>query len=396
MVGRAGRRGRDSVGFALLWEGEGADYRQWRQTLSRAPDSLNSAFHLRYDVLLGLLRRLSGDQVAAMVDRSFASFQRADAIAATRNEANALGDEVQSLDPNRRLEGQPCADREVERDAYVTWKERIGGPRDKGKKGQGYLPGVNDLVEPLCPRCPAAKECAAGFRKLNAARNRLIASESKNITLDPAREARRRIQVLGDWGALSPDGRLTAKGELAARIRFPNGLLLLDALPWLQRCSPVELAGGLASFVVQRTTRVREGVKLPDLKRGVDRFQTIEKRAGLSGDTEIGRLAADFEPYAPTRTDDRRVSRSRSFESTAPSEAERRAWLVSRFATGVRWSTLVRTGIADGDLERLVLQTVDLLRDVRYLPGLEDVSRQAIELLARPPIFGSEARPLGG
>jgi len=73
MTGRAGRRGRDNVGFAVLAPGQFQNPKRIAELLKAPPDPLESRFRATYTSLLNLLDAFgSFEQVREIAERSFA------------------------------------------------------------------------------------------------------------------------------------------------------------------------------------------------------------------------------------------------------------------------------------------------------------------------------------
>lgn len=77
MTGRAGRRGRDNVGFAVLVPSPYQNIRKVAELLKSKPDALTSKFRATYTSLLNLLDAYGNlDQVREMAEKSFAFYHR--------------------------------------------------------------------------------------------------------------------------------------------------------------------------------------------------------------------------------------------------------------------------------------------------------------------------------
>ncbi|VEL13163.1 unnamed protein product [Protopolystoma xenopodis] len=74
MSGRAGRRGKDESGTAILIVDDSMTTGVVKQICMGQPDPLNSAFHLTYNMLLNLLR-VEEINPEYMLERSFCQFQ---------------------------------------------------------------------------------------------------------------------------------------------------------------------------------------------------------------------------------------------------------------------------------------------------------------------------------
>lgn len=74
MSGRAGRRGIDSKGIVILMVNDKMSPAVGRDLVKGAPDPINSAFHLTYNMVLNLLR-VEEINPEYMMERSFHQFQ---------------------------------------------------------------------------------------------------------------------------------------------------------------------------------------------------------------------------------------------------------------------------------------------------------------------------------
>lgn len=75
MTGRAGRRGRDNVGFVVVAPGQFQNPKKIAELLKSPPDALESRFRATYTSLLNLLDAFGNfDQVRDIVERSYAAF----------------------------------------------------------------------------------------------------------------------------------------------------------------------------------------------------------------------------------------------------------------------------------------------------------------------------------
>ncbi len=75
MVGRAGRRGMDNIGFALVVPGYYQKPKLINELLSSPPDPLLSQIHINFSMTLNLLLSHTPLEVRDLLERSFATFQ---------------------------------------------------------------------------------------------------------------------------------------------------------------------------------------------------------------------------------------------------------------------------------------------------------------------------------
>ena len=103
MVGRAGRRGKDRVGFVLLLP-ESQDALNRAQTLmTSAAEPLHSAFQVSYGQILALLGRFAVREARGFWSQTFAAYEQ-------RTTTLSLQRQLEML-PDDPLEGRPCDDR---------------------------------------------------------------------------------------------------------------------------------------------------------------------------------------------------------------------------------------------------------------------------------------------
>jgi superfamily II RNA helicase len=75
MIGRAGRRGKDNVGFALVVPGIHQNPQLIYELRDSAPEPLGSRIHINFSMTLNLLLSHRPWEIKDLLDRSFASFQ---------------------------------------------------------------------------------------------------------------------------------------------------------------------------------------------------------------------------------------------------------------------------------------------------------------------------------
>jgi superfamily II RNA helicase len=76
MTGRAGRRGKDNIGFAVLVPGPHQDPQLINDLKDSPPEPLESQIKINFSMTLNLLLSHAPEEVKDLLDRSFASFQR--------------------------------------------------------------------------------------------------------------------------------------------------------------------------------------------------------------------------------------------------------------------------------------------------------------------------------
>jgi superfamily II RNA helicase len=87
MIGRAGRRGKDRVGFALVIPGPYQNPKLIHQRLRSPPDAIESQIRINFSMVLNLLQSHTPEEVRVLIDRSLAAFQEARRLEARKKRA---------------------------------------------------------------------------------------------------------------------------------------------------------------------------------------------------------------------------------------------------------------------------------------------------------------------
>lgn len=275
MTGRAGRRGKDKVGFVLIIPRHIRDFERARELAKSAPEDLRSAFRVQYYQVLNLLATMGYEDALTILDKSFAVFQMA----------------------------------------------------------------------------------RQSHRKARAVRQELRT------------EFKRRASLLQELGYLDENWRPTIIGQWGLLIRHERSLFIVEAVRQglMDTLSFEELAGWAAAFTTERSPRYPVArVDLEPLWWLVYELEELEEKHKLE----------------PSRF-------SEEFEGEHWSDANRKAAAVFRWAEGKwDWKTLVeRSGSDEGDLQRLILQAAEVLRQLEELPlPVASQAKLARLTLLRDPI----------
>lgn len=149
MSGRAGRRGKDTVGFCIAAPSRFCDAREVLAISRRPPEPLRSSYYPSPSTVLNLLRYRNVDDLRYTVARSLASFidkreaDELERLADEREAKNFLGEDVEAKTPAQRN-----AQREIKRYRKKArqYREKQTSLLEKTLKGLetlGYLEGVS-------------------------------------------------------------------------------------------------------------------------------------------------------------------------------------------------------------------------------------------------------------
>ena len=75
MAGRAGRRGKDKIGFAVILPGKFMDIQHMAKLTTMAPTNVDSQIRINFSMVLNLLLSHSPEKVKELLSKSFAAFQ---------------------------------------------------------------------------------------------------------------------------------------------------------------------------------------------------------------------------------------------------------------------------------------------------------------------------------
>jgi superfamily II RNA helicase len=251
------------------------------------------------------------------------------------------------------------------------------------------------LQELPCLRCALQAACDTSLHSLETLtrHRRELLNTITTLQAKVGGEFERRLRLLQRLGYVTEQGELSPAGRWAREIRHPNELVVCELLrrQLALTATAEEFAALLAALTTERPPRRLIGhpilFGLPELIRDLQR---LEQQHGIPSP----QLSVILTPVAQRWLDvgedeDADFSPSRKPGKPLPSAGERRAACLHRWATGAPWSQLVSwAGIDEGDLERLILQTAELLQQIEHLPlpRYSALARAAREAILRAPV----------
>ncbi len=200
LTGRAGRRGLDPVGHAVVLWSPFVSFEQVASLAASRRFALTSSFRPTYNMAANLVRRYRRDEAIELLDRSFAQYQADRSVAAL----------------------------ERRRASRVERRDRL---RSRGRQEQGIR--VDREIEAL---------------------DRRIAGRRGSV----ARRFDRVLDVLDDLGHVDRERwRLTERGELLARTYHECDLLVTEALVegLFDGLEPADLAGLVSCLVYEHRSK---------------------------------------------------------------------------------------------------------------------------------------------
>jgi superfamily II RNA helicase len=415
MTGRAGRRGRDTLGIAIIGVETREDAEEGLALSAASPDPVTSAFTPSDTQVLNLLARMPVRDAEALLRRSFAVYLRAAELAEARARLASL--------PEDPLAERPCTDRLSTRRRFDRLLEQLRRARRRKDETAGaevaHL-GEEALRMP-CTGCRVVAQCLESLpdlARLERERRALARQIAEREDLEVA-HFRSRARILRDLGYLDGEWRLSAHGQTAARIRHPRMLVLAEALRGdIFPTTPAALAAVAGALGTERVKVPRGGLRAGHLaaaghRSGAEaRYGPNRLPAGTGGRFRSWRWdPMDLLPpgaRGPLVQLKRIVTRLNALLRDAglpedqleeefagggahggPAPAVWRAAVVGAWAEEQPWGAVTAAyHIPEGDLQRLVWQAAEILAQLEDLPqhSVSTTAQAARGALLRPPV----------
>ncbi len=104
MIGRAGRRGKDRIGFALLIPGLYQDPELIVELRDSPPEPIRSRIHINFSMTLNLLLSQEPEEIKNLLGRSFAAFQERKSGSTLAGRLNQLVSEIEEAIPKGKCD----------------------------------------------------------------------------------------------------------------------------------------------------------------------------------------------------------------------------------------------------------------------------------------------------
>ncbi len=363
MVGRAGRRGKDRIGFGVVIPGLHQDLQLLSELNNARPEPLVSQIHINFSMTLNLLLSHTPLEVRDLIGLSFASFQERETGPFVKRRWDELISKLEKI-----LSGGKCDTA----DPYEIL-ENIQKRLELKKEVRQLSRSIRYGTIP-CETCAQVRICHG--KEKNPLMKLLRDLQSLGMQMEGMGGGlwlsfKRHVRFLQETGFVDQANRLTPDGHWASKLRLDQPLLIAEAIRRgaLNNVSPEIMAGGLAPFVWDRTLELEPMVDgVFDLTEIKDKFnKTIEHIENI-----------------------KELKSKRGFESSPilfwPAAA------LFMWARNVPWEQLLTyVPVNEGDMASLIMRTADHLRQIANLkethPQLSAVAANAIELILREPVY---------
>ena len=363
MVGRAGRRGKDRIGFGVVIPGLHQDPQLLSELNNAPPEPLVSQIHINFSMTLNLLLSHTPLEVRDLIGLSFASFQERETGPFVKRRWDELISKLEKI-----LSGGKCDTT----DPYEIL-ENIHKRLELKKEARQLSRSIRYGTIP-CETCAHVRTCHG--KEKNPLMKLLRDLKSLGMQMEGMGGGlwlsfKRHVRFLQETGFADQANRLTPDGHWASKLRLDQPLLIAEAIRRgaLNNVSPEIMAGGLAPFVWDRT---------------------LELEPMIDGVFNLTELKEKFNNIIDHIDNINELKSKRGFESSPilfwPAAA------LFMWARNVPWEQLLTyVPVNEGDMASLIMRTADHLRQIANLkethPQLSAVAANAIELILREPVY---------
>ncbi|MFT4135124.1 DEAD/DEAH box helicase [Microbacterium sp.] len=377
LTGRAGRRGIDVEGHAVIQWTEGLDPQAVAALASRRTYPLNSSFRPTYNMAVNLIDGFGRGRAREILESSFAQFQADRAVVGLARQVKDAETSLAGYEKAMSCDRGDFADysrlrRELSELEKLNRADRTASAKTRKRRQDDIQSLRRRLQRHSCHGCPdreAHARWAERYWRLRRQTDKLRRQiEARTGTV--ARVFDRVVDVLAALGYVEVDegggARLTAAGATMRRIYGERDLLVAEALrcgTW-RELDPPALAA-LACCLVYEPRRDESGPGEHGLPRG-------PFRVALSRTQDLWARLDDLE-------------RDHHLPGSEP-VATGLAQAMSSWARGAALDRVLdEADLAAGDFVRWAKQTIDLLDQLSLVaePALAATARRALESVRR-------------
>lgn len=391
-TGRAGRRGKDKIGFAVIVHGPFQNPHLIDDLFSTKPEPIESQIAINFSMVLNLLLSQSPDDIRGLINSSFAAYQSLPELkkleASTDTALHTVkklmaGAFCQSFDQvldrieQRRILIKRLSRTKKKRKNYIKACRSAGTDMEGNKVIEEFSGRIHDceglLQELPCETCPVYCHCYQDrdlqfAHQVRRARDLSAALEESRSSL--WREFQRHFDFLVLNGFASSGGKLTEDGIWASKLRLDQPLIIAELIRqnMLHDLPPELLAGIIAIFVN-------------------DKYRDIEFNQDFTWDKR--KLVTTYHRMKKAIESILELKKAHGFY--VPQMQFWPAAALFTWTAGESWERVIKlTSIDEGDLAMLVFRTADNLRQIASLedthPRLAQKAKETVGLLLREPV----------
>ncbi len=381
MSGRAGRRGMDEVGNVVICHHPAEKVAPAVALAQACAEPLESNFRPSYGMVLNLLQRHSLEQARRLVEKSFGQFLADQQLETSQGEVGQLRRELERL--SAPLCPGPLGDLKAYRKLRERYRTCLKQTRalaagadpavvtERERLGQLRVQLRNEFQASPCHQCPVQDPCRRqGRERRQVSRDlRLLERQGWGTEVPYWEQFQRLVSVLTEARYLE-DEKPTEVGEMAAQFRATNVLFLAEVVcsGLLDKLRPAELAGVITALITEDSRRVDQADRPPLSRAAAEAIHRLELLAEQVFDLQ-----------------------ERHFVEVPLELNGGLAGLTEGWARGGEWEGLERsTGLAAGDIIRVLRRTLDVCRQFGYSRGVpervSELCRQAERRIARDEV----------
>ena len=383
-TGRAGRRGKDKIGFAVMLPGPFQDPHLIIKLLDNPPDPIESQIKINFSMCLNLLMSQNPPEIQSLLKLSFGTFQNAESLCALEKERDIVLDQFKKKikegickscsDVINRIESRKAQLKHLSR---LRKKMKLYLKKNHSNKAQAVGSEIDSVSAGIaalpCGKCSCFANChrdrANRFAKL-ANKAALITEEFETEQNALWNEFMRHLDFLILNGFADKSGKLTNDGLWAAKLRLDQPLIIAELIRkgLFNNLTSELLAGIIAVFVN-------------------DRYRDVDISPTVAWNKRI--LQNSY--YKMKNAVEEIISLKKAHDFDVPQMQFWPAASLYTWACGETWENVIKlTGVDEGDLAMLIYRTADNLRQIKSLknthPYLADKAKKGIELLLREPV----------
>jgi len=366
LTGRAGRRGIDIEGNAVVMWSEQIDSSMAAGLASTRTYPLRSSFTPTYNMSANLISRFGRDRARKSLAASFAQFQADRSVVGLIRQIEKNEQAIRSMQIEGECHLGDFADYFTHRNS-IRQLEGASVRRERGTRRSDIEAAISEqrlaMKAHACHQCPQREQHSRLYERADRLNRESdgLRSRMENRTNVIPRTFDRVAAILEELGYIEGE-RLTGKGKTLTKIYAESDLLLTEILrdADLSGISAADLVALLSGFVYEGRG---ERSKIPRLPRGVDPL--------------VGRTVSIWAKLVDIESDHGLPpQREPNFDL---------AWSSHRWANGNSLNSILRESeITVGDFVRLMRQVIDLLGQVAEAePSLAKLVREAMARVDR-------------
>jgi len=391
--GRAGRRGKDKIGFALMPHGRFQDPHLINKLFSKPSDPIESQVKIDFSMCLNLLYSLPPDNIYDLLIKTFLNFQRSDHIKILKQNYSKVSTLFVSKIKDTLCSNSDLVIKRINNMSYNTKKlSRYKKRKSKIIRGQGITVSTEEqktkllkieksidhyeklLNELPCNKCINYDICHHDKSMYFYAQAETVQTEKESyesVKNQVWNEFQKHLDFLVLTGFAEKKGNLTSDGTWASKLRLDQPLIIAELIRkgFLEKLSPELLCAIISIFVNDRYRDVT-----------IDPTFKFQQKVLSNSFIEMTETVKDI---------------MRLMEKSIFSIPEIQYWsavVLFAWADGKSWDKIISlTTVDEGDLAMLIFRTADNLRQISSLtdthPELAKKARKAIDLILKEPVI---------